>query len=140
MFNASNMCQGTEKIAAELNSNTNINEYNYRNYCGRAYYTAYHLVTENLDSKHNYLTVSTSNTSYTNMGTHKRLTEFLLDHINIPSTNYHKDYKRLVLRLKSLTGLRVHADYKLYKPMDAADFRQAKTQLDGILKLIKTTP
>lgn len=139
-FNALNMLHGTEILADALDKNASPSEYDYRNYCGRAYYTAYHLVTERLDKDHGYLVISTTNSSYTNKGTHKRLTDFLLDHINIPSTNYHKDYKRLVLRLKNLTSKRVHADYHLDKPMKDVDYHQAKTQLDGIAKLVTVTP
>lgn len=134
------MLHGTKSLADALDNNTGSTEYDYRNYCGRAYYTAYHLVTERLDSEHGYFLVSTTNSSYTNMGTHKRLTEFLLDHINIPSTNYHKDYKRLVLRLKNLTSKRVHADYNLDKAIEDVDYHQAKTQLNGIAKLVTVTP
>lgn len=135
-FNAENMIQGTEALANTIDSKTDPKEYDYRNYSGRAYYTAYQLVLEFLDKEHNYIEVSVSNGSYTQMGTHKRLTQFLLDHVNIPSSNSNKDYQRLTLRLKDLINKRVHGDYIYDREMKEVDYHQTKTQLNGITKLI----
>lgn len=135
-FDAESMVRGTEALAHTIDSKANAEEYDYRNYSGRAYYTAYRLVLEFLDKEHNYVEVSVSNGSYTQMGTHKRLTQFLLDHVNIPNRNSHKDYQRLTLRLKALIGKRVHGDYIFDIEMNCIDYHQTKTQLDGIIKLI----
>lgn len=130
------MIQGTQLLAKSISDSIHSNEYDYRNYCGRAYYTTFHSMIEYLDNEHGYRYASQNNKSYTNMGSHERLLQFMLDHINIPSTNYHKDYKRLIIRLKTLRAQRVHADYFLDKPMTDIDSRQAKTQLEGILNLL----
>lgn len=135
-FNSENMIQGTEALANTIDSKNNPEEYDYRNYSGRAYYTAYRLVLEFLDREHNYIEVSVSNGSYTQMGTHKRLTQFLLDHVNIPNSNSNKDYRRLTLRLKDLIKKRVHGDYIFDREMKMVDYHQTKTQLNGIIKLI----
>lgn len=133
MFDTDDLVMGTKQLSDSIDGGQ-INEYNYRNYCGRAYYTVYHNIIAHLDAKHDYSHISQTNASYTNMGVHKRLIQFLLDYINIPSHNSNRTYKALYYRLKELKKIRVMADYHLTTPVTNIQYEQAKQQLVGVLK------
>lgn len=133
MFDTNDLVTGTKQLSNSIDDGQ-ISEYNHRNYCGRAYYTVYHNIIAHLDAKHDYSHISQTNASYTNMGVHKRLIQFLLDHTNIPNHNSNRAYKALCYRLKDLKKIRVMADYHLTTPITNTEYKQAKQQLAGVLK------
>lgn len=126
--------EGTLNLAVNA-LNTSSTEYQRRLFCSRAYYTLYHKTINYLDVKHNYKQVVTTN-AYRNMGSHNQLTTFLDDHIHIPKTNTHREYKSLVYRLKAMKQLRVKADYHLESLVDENDCILAENQFHKTIEII----
>lgn len=127
--------KGVNTLSENIDSNTLADEFSYRNYCSKAYYTVYHTTKVFLNSKHDF-DKAISKGAYNNMGTHQQLISFLDEHIHIPSFNYNREYRKLVYRLKTMRQHRVDADYHLDFDIDKITYNQSKTQYEGSIKII----
>lgn len=130
MIDHNDLLIGTNQLQNDID-NVDTDEYKYRNYCGRAYYTAYHTLINHLNAHHDYNEIS-NQLPYINMGTHVRLLEFMQSKVHDERL-----YRSLVYRTNAMRGLRVKADYKLQDTFDQIDYQQAKQQLVGIISLIQ---
>lgn len=126
---------GVSSLAENIDSDSLTDEFAYRSYCSKAYYTVYHTAKDFLNNRHDFDN-AISNGAYNNMGTHKQLISFLDEHIHIPSFNYNREYRKLVYRLKAMRQHRIDADYYLDITVDKITYMQSKTQYEGLMKII----
>lgn len=135
--NIDELKQGVSSLAQAIDSIKPKSEFAYRNYCSKSYYTIYHQTKKLLNKKHNFDEVI-SNGGYPNMGTHQIIMNFLNDHINIPSTNHNRDYKKLVYRLKAMRQYRVDSDYYLDVTINNIVYEQSKKQYENVTATIES--
>lgn len=121
MISIDELRQGTDAIPA-------TDEYNLRNYCGRAYYTAYHSVVEHLNQHYDYAKLSKS--YYNKMGTHQRLIEFLANSDN-------PKHLKLSYLIKQMRDIRVKSDYKLEQTVIHQDYLMAQRGLVKVFSLLE---
>lgn len=135
--NIDELKQGVSSLSQVIDDVKPKSEFSYRTYCSKSYYTIYHQTKIFLNKKHNFNEII-SNGGYPNMGTHQIIMNFLNDHINIPSTNYNRDYKMLVYRLKSMRQSRVDSDYYLDVTVNNIVYEQSKKQYEKITDIIES--
>ena len=127
--------EGVKSISNDIELNTPASEFLYRNYCSRSYYAIFNFILLYLNENHDFDNVI-NNGSYSNIGSHKRVTEFISDLSEEYSNNKKKLYKSLVYRIKYLKQNRVTADYYFDNVVDQLMMKQSESQLKGIIDLV----